>query len=151
MKSSTKSVLFLCTGNYYRSRFAEELFNHNATLRGLNWAASSAALAIERGVVNVGPLSPHTLEALTSRGIRVLRATHYPRQCALDDFEISNLIVALDEAEHRPLLSERFSGWPDRVIYWHVKDVDAWHPTETIALIEREVIALISTLGASNG
>jgi hypothetical protein len=25
-----KSVLFLCTGNYYRSRFAEELFNHRA-------------------------------------------------------------------------------------------------------------------------
>ena len=25
-----KTVLFLCTGNYYRSRFAEELFNHEA-------------------------------------------------------------------------------------------------------------------------
>jgi protein-tyrosine phosphatase len=24
----TKQVLFLCTGNYYRSRYAEELFNH---------------------------------------------------------------------------------------------------------------------------
>ena len=23
----SRSVLFLCTGNYYRSRFAEELFN----------------------------------------------------------------------------------------------------------------------------
>jgi len=25
-----RTVLFLCTGNYYRSRFADELFNHKA-------------------------------------------------------------------------------------------------------------------------
>jgi protein-tyrosine-phosphatase len=33
------TVLFLCTGNYYRSRFAEELFNHHADRAGLNWIA----------------------------------------------------------------------------------------------------------------
>lgn len=52
-----KSVLFLCTGNYYRSRFAEEFFNHWAEQYVLNWLARSRALAIERGKVNVGPIS----------------------------------------------------------------------------------------------
>jgi protein-tyrosine phosphatase len=31
-----KIMLFLCTGNYYRSRFAELLFNHLAKQRGLD-------------------------------------------------------------------------------------------------------------------
>jgi protein-tyrosine-phosphatase len=36
-----KRVLFLCTGNYYRSRFAELLFNYRARSTGLAWEASS--------------------------------------------------------------------------------------------------------------
>jgi protein-tyrosine-phosphatase len=36
-------VLFLCTGNYYRSRYAEELFNHLARAEGLGWRAFSDA------------------------------------------------------------------------------------------------------------
>ena len=47
---SEKAVLFLCTGNYYRSRFAEVLFNSVAGKLGLPWRASSRGLALERGV-----------------------------------------------------------------------------------------------------
>ncbi|HWG47254.1 MAG TPA: hypothetical protein VN688_31115 [Gemmataceae bacterium] len=36
-----KTVLFLCTGNYYRSRFVEVLFNSVADRMGLSWRASS--------------------------------------------------------------------------------------------------------------
>jgi protein-tyrosine phosphatase len=43
-----KTVLFLCTGNYYRSRFAEVLFNSVAGTMGLPWRASSRGLALER-------------------------------------------------------------------------------------------------------
>jgi protein-tyrosine phosphatase len=42
-----KTILFLCTGNYYRSRFAEELFNHHAERAGLYWVAQSRGLALE--------------------------------------------------------------------------------------------------------
>ena len=34
-KRESKTILFLCTGNYYRSRFAEILFNSVAGRMGL--------------------------------------------------------------------------------------------------------------------
>lgn len=40
-----KTVLFLCTGNYYRSRFAEYLFNHLAEQQTLEWRAESLGFA----------------------------------------------------------------------------------------------------------
>jgi hypothetical protein len=43
-----KTVLFLCTGNYYRSRFAEVLFNSVAERMELPWKALSKVLALER-------------------------------------------------------------------------------------------------------
>ena len=64
-----KLVLFLCTGNYYRSRFAEIVFNHFASSRSLDWRADSRGLAREFGAWNVGPISPYTLQALLDRNI----------------------------------------------------------------------------------
>ena len=149
VKVYSKSVLFLCTGNYYRSRFAEELFNHHAAINGLNWIASSAALAIERCAVNIGALSPYTLDALKVRGIQAARARQMPRPCTVASLEAADLIIALDESEHRSLISERFVEWTDRVKYWQVKDLDLWQPAVTLGLIEREVAALISALHGS--
>lgn len=61
-------VLFLCMGNYYRSRFAEEIFNDLAERGGLPWKAQSRGLAIERGRDNVGATSKFALSALQERG-----------------------------------------------------------------------------------
>ena len=63
-----KTILFLCTGNYYRSRFAEELFNHHAERAGLDWVAQSRGLALERGAHKVGPIS-HAHASTVARGI----------------------------------------------------------------------------------
>ena len=46
-KRSEKTVLFLGTSNYYRSRFAEVLFNSVARKMGLPWRASSRGLALQ--------------------------------------------------------------------------------------------------------
>src|SRR5947199_9473962 len=64
-----KTVLFLCTGNYYRSRFAEVLFNSVAGRMGLPWRASSKGLALEQGVNNVGPMSVAAVKALRAMGV----------------------------------------------------------------------------------
>src|SRR5215467_12947219 len=66
------TVLFLCTGNYYRSRYAEVLFNAVAGRMNLPWKASSRGLALERGVNNVGPMEVSAVEALEARALRGL-------------------------------------------------------------------------------
>src|SRR5437764_4729434 len=66
--------LFLCTGNYYRSRFAEVLFNSVAGKFGLSWRASSRGLALERGINNVGPMAASAITALETLGIHAAEA-----------------------------------------------------------------------------
>jgi protein-tyrosine-phosphatase len=66
-----KSVLFLCTGNYYRNRFAEIFFNSVAGRMGLPWKAFSKGLALERGVNNVGPMELSAVKALEVLGVRL--------------------------------------------------------------------------------
>jgi protein-tyrosine phosphatase len=138
-----KTVLFLCTGNYYRSRFAEELFNHRASHAGINWQAQSRALAIERGINNMGPVSPFALRGLTARGLSAKGANRPPRQCVILDLESANYIVALNEVEHRPLMSERFPNWESRIKYWAVGDVDLVQPNRALAMIDVQVDALL--------
>jgi protein-tyrosine phosphatase len=106
-----KTILFLCTGNYYRSRFAEELFNHHAKRAGLDWVAQSRGLALERGAHNVGPISPFALHALREMAITPCGADRFPRQCTVDDLSGADFLVAVKEAEHRPLMRERFGKW----------------------------------------
>src|SRR5215475_1173675 len=134
-KRSEKTVLFLCTGNYYRSRFAEVLFNSVARKMGLPWKASSRGLALERGVNNVGPMAVSAIKALEAMGVRAGDAsTRMPAQATTDDLEGAALIVALKHAEHRPLLQERFPAWAEKVEFWHVDDAP-----DALTLIEQEV------------
>jgi protein-tyrosine phosphatase len=141
-----KSALFLCTGNYYRSRFAEEIFNHYAWRDGLNWTAKSRALAIERGVNNVGSLSPFALQGLQERRLIARGADRLPQQCTINDLKAADRIVALKESEHRPLMVERFPGWEHRAEYWQVDDVEVVPPDIALSCIEREIEAMLVRL-----
>jgi protein-tyrosine phosphatase len=141
-----KTVLFLCTGNYYRSRFAEELFNEYATLVGANWFAHSRALAIECGLTNVGPISPYALKGLKERGLIAKQSDRYPQQCAVADLEAANYVVALNDSEHRPLMLERFAPWAALIEYWKVGDVDCLAPSTALAMIETQIEVLLDRL-----
>src|SRR5579872_7393165 len=87
-KRSERTVLFLCTGNYYRSRFAEVLFNSVAAKMGLPWQAASRGLALERGVNSVGPMAVSAIKALEALDVRAAEAvTRLPAQVTSDDLE----------------------------------------------------------------
>jgi len=142
----SRTVLFLCTGNYYRSRFAEVLFNHLARRDGLQgWSATSRGLKIG-WPGNIGPLSPHTEKRLTAMGVAFDDSRHMPMQCRACDLAEAVIVIALKEAEHRDMLARSFAGWEDRVTYWHVHDVDAAHPEQALAEIEVLVRTLVAGL-----
>jgi protein-tyrosine-phosphatase len=145
---SIKRILFLCTGNYYRSRYAEELFNHLARRGGLDWEAESRALAIEYGVSNVGPIAKPALEALSVDGVGAAGASRFPLACTAKDLSRSDLVIAVKEAEHRELVAIRFPGWEDRVTCWHVHDLDHAQPAEALGLLRSSVHDLVRDLSA---
>jgi protein-tyrosine phosphatase len=133
-----KTVLFLCTGNYFRSRFAEILFNSVAGKIGLPWRALSRGLALERGVNNIGPMATSAIKALETMGVRAVNDfARLPLQVTTADLAEADFIVALKQAEHMPLLQERFPAWIEKVEFWQVDD-----DPEVLGLIEREVMSL---------
>jgi protein-tyrosine phosphatase len=140
------TILFLCTGNYYRSRFAEELFNSLARQRQLAWTAASRALAIELGIHNFGPLSQHARAALAERGINLAEPVRHPIQVTEADLSSANRVIALKEAEHRPYLATRYPSWPERVEYWNIHDLDKATPIEALTAIAEKVTALMKEL-----
>ncbi len=141
-KRSEKTVLFLCTGNYYRSRFAEVLFNSVADRMGMPWRALSRGLALERGSNNVGPMAVTAVQTLEKLGVRAAEAvSRSPTQVTTNDLEGAALIVALKHAEHLPLLKERFPAWAEKVEFWHIDDAP-----DVLGLVEQEVMGLVARL-----
>src|SRR6187402_1987989 len=123
MPPSAPRVLFLCSGNYYRSRFAELLFNHLAERAGIPHRADSAGLEIECRTRNPGPLSPHTIQGLRERGIPVPSTVRAPRDVSSSDFANATLVIALKDAEHRPLMMKHFPDLCAGVEFWQIDDV----------------------------
>lgn len=139
-------ILFLCTGNYYRSRFAEHLFNWLATKEKLDWQADSRGLALERGINNVGSISHYAAEALAVRLVKLPDDERFPQPVSEQDFQLAARVIALDEFEHRPLMNERFPQWIETIEYWLVHDIDKTSAPEALGQIEKNLLQLIEQL-----
>ncbi len=139
-----KQVLFLCTGNYYRSRFAEIVFNALAQERGLDWVADSCGLAIGQG--NLGSISSYTLRGLAARGIAPTNHARMPRALQENELAQSHRIIALNQHEHLPMMEKQFPTWANRIEYWHVSDLDRVSAEDALSKIERQVRELVTEL-----
>lgn len=73
----------------------------------------------------------------------------FPVQCSDDDLASAEYVIALKEAEHRRYLAERHPEWPDRVIYWHIHDLDLSTSDQALPRIEEKVRALVESLSPS--
>lgn len=140
------SVLFLCSGNYYRSRYAEALFNHFARAAGWPWRAFSRGLSTH---LIGGNISPHTRAILLHRGIALKQTGPGRRPLTRADLAAATHVVALKEAEHRPIIQARFPDYAEQVEYWSVHDLDCSLPAATLAHVEKEVRLLAQRLLSS--
>jgi len=138
-----KQILFLCTWNYYRSRFAEIYFNWHASQLNLDWIADSRGLALPE-------TTPSTISRYTSDFLTQIRIPFDPARTPMDaaeqDFEKSDRIIAIKRDEHLPLIERRFNRFADRVEYWNIHDIDASTPEEQLPLLQTKVQSLVSEL-----
>jgi low molecular weight protein-tyrosine phosphatase len=141
-----RTVLFLCSGNYYRSRFAEIVFNRHAARLRLPWRADSRGFRLNPQ--NIGPISIYARERLQSLGIESEAIDRLPRAAVAADLAAAALIIALKEAEHRAMARERFPAWVDRIEYWHIHDLDCAAPSHALSELERAIDALVERLSA---
>ncbi len=148
MTTQDPLALFVCTGNYYRSRFAEHWFAHLVAQRGLNWRTDSAGLRVDfEQRINPGPMSRVALASLTQRGVDVTNL-RMPRDLTVQDLTTAARVILLDEPEHRPMMQRRFPDWENRVTYWRVLDVPPsakFHPMDAIDPLVRELVDEIAS------
>jgi protein-tyrosine phosphatase len=144
--ADARNVIFICTANYYRSRFAEYLFNHLARKQGLPWQATSRGLRTWMAA-NEGPISALTAYRLTAMGV-AFDAERFPIPLAAADLDGADLVVAVKKAEHYAMMQEQFPAWADRIEYWHVDDVDCATADEALPICQSCVEALVERLAA---
>jgi protein-tyrosine phosphatase len=101
------------------------------------------------GIHNVGPMSVYALHGLAARGVPVEPALRFPQQLREDDLEGADLIIALKESEHRPLLAHGSLHCPDRVKRWDIDDLDRATPENTLAETDQELKSLVRWLSGN--
>ncbi len=136
-------VLFICTANHFRSRFAEGLFNHYSKLNGLDLRAESCGFKPEDTAFGV---SPFTASALRLCEAPVECLPFIKQRIHPELISSARIAVAMRRDEHYPLLRDRFPGWEARVRYWDVRDWPEVQPAEAFAMIREGIEGLIEEL-----
>lgn len=139
-----KFLIFLCTGNYYRSRFAEIFFNHYRQAYGCDWQAASRGIR-PPNPGNIGPISLKAKARLEAQGIPV-DTSRWPKRVTQEEMASADLVIALDEPEHRPMINEHFPEWGKQTQYWKIPDVAFMHPEQAMTHIENNVRRLLKQL-----
>lgn len=149
--TESKSVLFLCTGNFYRSRLAEAVFNYEATKSNLPWRSFSRAL--RRGPLKADQqaqkLSPYTRAKLSELKIPLSFTGDEPVKASAADLNHAKCVVALSRREHQPLLEAGFAPlnrYP--ISYWDFDDVRDASPNVVMPAIVARVRQLVADLKA---
>lgn len=126
-KERRKRLLFICSGNYYRSRLAEILFNHLAGEEGLAWDAQS------RGLLSTGELkgiSEHAVAYLKANKMNHLAAEpRNPLVADVEDLTDADLVIGMCLEEHKPMVEQKFLALAKalhragRIRYWNIYDI----------------------------
>lgn len=141
------NLYFVCMGNYYRSRLAEELAIHYGEQYGLELAADSGGLSKRMPVPsNPGPISSGTMIYLQAKGIHPRHAERLPKRCNPEDIAKADIVICTDAEEQRDLFIAEFPNHGGKLICWNAHDIHLDPMIRTPEIIDRKVEELIQDL-----
>lgn len=112
-------VLFVCTGNFYRSRFSEAIFNNQVQVREIQALAFSRGFYTHRvnprSLLNGNELSTFTRQALIERNISLDLTGSRRMPLTVEDLDDAHRIIAMSEHEHKAMALELFPDYVGRV------------------------------------
>lgn len=138
------NILFVCTGNIFRSRFAEEVFNHLCKINGVDATAFSAGLQVGR--YKQRKIYWPAMNELERLKIEPLRSNE--ESVHIDDIDVSiyDQIICMDEEEHKPMVrsNELLSGFTFQ--YWNIVDMPKVSSDISLPKCYKKVESLIDQL-----
>jgi len=139
-----KKILFVCTGNYYRSKFSEIYFNHCARKYNIFWSAFSRGFDISNPD-NKGWIFDNALNELVKLGIVIPDET-MPTIISVKDIEKADVVIALDENEHKDFVEKHFPAFSHRFTYWNVPDLYKKDSSVALNIIRDNISHLLKNL-----
>lgn len=136
-------LYFVCMGNYYRSRLAEELALYYAAQQGIAVQVDSGGLSKIPNLANVGPIAHETLLYLQQKNIQPQGATRMPKKCDWLAIQNTDIVVLTDADEQLERFKQAFPEYTGQLIGWQARDkqYDPWLNTlELIDLKSQELI-----------
>jgi protein-tyrosine phosphatase len=142
------TVLFLCTGNYYRSRLAEEIFNLYATRDNITAHAVSRGLGKQwPNPNNPGPLSKNAKQFLLSLGMADNAPDRMPLPCTAEDLSRASQIIYLSKQEHTAMFTAMFPHFLiENITFWEIGDVGVQEVQEAMTQIHEQTMSLLASL-----
>jgi protein-tyrosine phosphatase len=140
-----KKILFVCTGNYFRSRFAEIYFNEKIKGKNLEWTAFSRGFDISN-MHNKGFISKFVIKNLKELKISLSSKLNLPLLVKLEDLLQAEKIIALSEDEHRPYVKKMFPDWEQRFTFWNIRDLNEEDATTSLIKLKFELDKLINDI-----
>ena len=138
------NILFVCTGNIFRSRFAEEVFNHLCKINGVDATAFSAGLQVGR--YKQRKIYRPAMSELERLKIEPLRSNEDSVHINDIDVSIYDQIICMDEEEHKPMVrsNELLSGFTFQ--YWNIVDMPKVSSDISLPKCYKKVESLIDQL-----
>jgi len=146
--SMRKQICFVCTGNYFRSRFAEAWFNHKMQELKVEptWSSISRGLKVD-DANSRAVISPLTEAALQRKKISLKFTGEKPTTLTQEDCAKSAMIICIDLDEHRPMMNVVCPGFEHKTFYWNVKDLYGdKDPKPTFKQIEKHMWGLVGVI-----